>query len=160
MGGDQRGDVVITEFSAQYCGYSGQIHRPIAVGEPPTPHYQRLFEVAVEAFERIAAVIRPGATAEHVLDAAEFIHTSGYTIYDDLVHGYGGGYLDPVLRTRQTRFEPDAPFVFQKNMLVVIQPNVITPDERSGLQVGSVVLVTDTGVEVLQRFPMKFVRVD
>lgn len=154
-----RGDVVITEISAYYWGYAGQIHRPIAVGEPPTPAYQRMYDVAVEACERIAAVVKPGATSEDVLDAAEFIHRSGYTIYDDLLHGYGGGYLDPVLRTRQTRARPGPPFTFARNMVIVIQPNLITADERMGLQVGGLLLVADRGVEMLQRYPMKFVQV-
>lgn len=154
-----RGDVVITEISAFHWGYAGQIHRPIAVGGPPTAAYQRMYEVAVEAYQRIAAVVKPGATAEDVLDAAEFIHRSGYTIYDDLFHGYGGGYLDPVLRTRRTRFAPDPPFTFEKNMVVVIQPNLISEDERMGLQVGSMLRVTDRGVESFHRYPMKFMQV-
>jgi len=154
-----RGDVVITEISAIYWGYSGQIHRPIAAGAPPTPAYRRMYDVAVEAYERIAAVVKPGATAEDVLDAAEFIHRSGYTIYDDLFHGYGGGYLDPVLRTRKTRNEPDRPFTFAKNMVVVIQPNLITEDEQMGLQVGSMLRVTDTGLESFHTYPMKFIQV-
>jgi Xaa-Pro dipeptidase len=35
----------------------------------------------------------------------------------------------------------------------VVQPNVITPDERAGVQTGGLVLVTDTGVEPLQQAP-------
>jgi Xaa-Pro aminopeptidase len=154
----QRGDVLITEISAHYYGYPGQIQRPFAIGEPPTPEYQRLYEVAVAAYERIAGAVRAGATAEAVLDAAAAIHEAGYTIYDDLVHGFGGGYLPPVLRTRRTSAVPPPPFEFAENMTIVIQPNVITPDEQSGLQVGQLVRVTAAGVEPLHRYPMRFVQ--
>lgn len=154
----ERGDVLITEISAQYHGYPGQIQRPFAIGESPTPAYQRLYDVAVEAFERVAAVIRAGATTEDVLDAAEYIHAAGYTIYDDLLHGLGGGYLPPVLRTRRTSATPPLPFIFEENMTVVIQPNVITEDERMGVQVGELVRVTRTGVESLHDYPMRFIR--
>ncbi len=154
----ERGDVLITEISAQYHGYPGQIQRPFAIGEPPTTDYQRLYDVAVEAFERIAAVIHAGATVEDVLDAADSIHAAGYTIYDDLLHGLGGGYLPPILRTRQTSASPAAPFVFAENMTVVIQPNVITPDERMGLQVGELMRVTTSGVESLHQYPMRFIQ--
>jgi len=34
---------------------------------------------------------------------------------------------------------------------VVIQPNLITADEQMGLQVGSMLLVTETGVEWLSK---------
>ena len=153
----EKGDVLITEISAQYDGYPGQILRPFAIGEPPIPSYQRLYEVAVEAFERIAAVIREGATVEAVLDAAESIHDAGFTIHDDLVHGFGGGYLEPVVRTRRTSATPARPFAFREHMTMVIQPNVITADERMGVQVGELVHVTRTGVEPLHRYPMRFI---
>jgi len=35
----------------------------------------------------------------------------------------------------------------------VVQPNVATPDLRSGVQVGELVLVTPGGPERLHRFP-------
>lgn len=154
----QPGDVLITEISAQYHGYAGQIQRPYAIGAPPTPEYARLFEVAVEVFQRVAEAIRAGATADDVLDAAEYIHEAGYTICDGLVHGFGGGIVPPDLRTRRTSATPPRPFTFEENMTVVIQPNVITPDERAGLQVGELVRVTPTGVESLHRYPMRFIQ--
>ncbi len=152
------GDVLITEISAHYCGYPGQILRPFAIGSPPTPAYQRMYDVALEAYQCIAGILRPGATGEEVLDAAESIHAAGYTICDDLLHGFGGGYLPPILRTRQTSHIPPRPFTFEENMTVVIQPNVITVDERAGVQVGELVRITSSGVESLHTYPMEFVR--
>lgn len=154
----EKGDVLITEISAQYEGYPGQILRPFSIGEAPTPSYQRLYEVAVEAFQRVAGVIRDGATVEAVLDAAESIHDAGFTICDDLVHGFGGGYLEPIVRTRRTSATPARPLTFHEDMTVVIQPNVITGEERMGVQVGELVRVTRTGTESLHRYPMRFIR--
>jgi Xaa-Pro dipeptidase len=155
----ERGDVLLTEISVQYCpGYPGQILRPFTIAAPPTAEYQRLYDIAVEAFQRIAGVIRAGASSEAVLDEAEFIHKQGLTIYDDLLHGFGSGYLPPILRTRQTGSREAQPFIFEENMTVVIQPNVITQDERMGVQVGELVRVTASGVEALHHYPMRFVR--
>ena len=154
----QSGDVLITEISAHYHGYAGQILRPFTIGTPPTPEYQRMYDVAVEAFNRIAGVIRSGATSDEVLDAAEGIHSAGFTIYDDLVHGFGGGYLAPILRTRRTSARLPEPFTFRENMVVVIQPNVITEDERMGVQVGELVRVKHNGAESLHRYPMHFIQ--
>jgi Xaa-Pro aminopeptidase len=153
----QSGDVIITEIGAAYRGYAGQIHRPVAVGRPPLPAYQQLFEVALEAYQQIVASIRPGATGQEVLEAAEVIHRKGYTIYDDLVHGFGGGYLPPILRTRQTTHGETGEFVFEKNMCIVVQPNIITPDERMGLQLGQLHVVNDEGLESLQHYPLEFI---
>ncbi|HEY1388971.1 MAG TPA: M24 family metallopeptidase [Ktedonobacterales bacterium] len=152
----QAGDVLITEISAQYNGYPGQILRPFSIGEPPTADYQRMYDLAAHVFERIAAVIRHGAMVGDVLDAADEIAAAGYTICDDLLHGFGGGYFAPLARTKQTGGTRNPGFVFAENMTVVIQPNVITPDERMGVQVGELVRVTRTGIEYLHRYPMRF----
>ncbi len=154
----QKGDVLITEISAHYHGYAGQILRPFAIGTPPTPEYQHMYDVAVEAFNRISAVIRPGATSDEVLDVSDYIHQAGFTICDDLVHGFGGGYLKPILRTRRTSTKLPETFVFRENMVVVIQPNVITEDGRMGIQVGEMVRVRPGGVEPFHQYPMRFVQ--
>ncbi len=106
----------------------------------------------------VAAVIHNGTTIDAVLDAGEHIHTAGFTICDDLLHGFGGGYLPPILRTRHTSARPPQPFTFQENMTVVIQPNVITEDERMGVQVGELVRVTRSGVESLHQYPLRFIQ--
>ena len=154
----EKGDVLITEISAHYHGYPGQILRPFAIGAKPTPDYQRMYEVAVDVYLRIAEVIRDGAGINEVLDVAEYIHTAGFTIYDDLLHGFGGGYLPPILRTRRTSARQPQPFIFRENMAIVIQPNVITTDERMGVQVGELVRVTRDGVESLHSYPMRFIQ--
>jgi Xaa-Pro dipeptidase len=154
----EKGDVLITEISAHYHGYPGQILRPFAIGTPPTPEYQRMYDVAVETFTRIANVIHDGATIDQVLDEAEYMHTSGFTICDDLLHGFGGGYLPPILRTRQTGSKIAQPFTFRENMTIVIQPNVITEDERMGVQVGELLRVTHNGVESLHNYPIRFIQ--
>jgi Xaa-Pro dipeptidase len=154
----EKGDVLITEISAHYHGYPGQILRPFAIGVQPTPEYQRMYDVAVGVYRDIAEVIRDGATINEVLDVAEYIHTAGFTIYDDLLHGFGGGYLPPILRTRRTSAKPPQPFIFRENMTIVIQPNVITIDERMGVQVGELVRVTRDGIESLHHYPMRFIQ--
>lgn len=152
------GDVLITEISVSYWGYGGQALRPFAIGAEPTPEYRRLYEVAEAAFHAIASALKTGATTAEVMAAGDLIEDAGFSIYDDLVHGYGNGYLPPVLRTRGTSAEePPADFRYPENSLWVIQPNVITRDERLGLQVGDVVRVTASGAERLQQYPLQFV---
>ena len=150
------GDVLITEITAEYWGYGGQIHRAYAIASEPTAEYGRLHDVAVEAFERVCGVLRDGATSEDVLDAAEVVHERGLTIYDDLLHG--AEQLQPILKTRRTTHTPVPSFTFRENMVVVVQPNVVRDDGLAGLQVGETVRITRTGVERMHAYPMRFVR--
>lgn len=152
----EKGDVLITEITADYWGYGGQIHRSYAIGEEPTDAYRRLHDACVEAYDHILATLRDGATVGDALDAAELIHERGYTIYDDLLHG--AGQLPPIFQTRRTaRGRIDEGFTFRENMVVTLQPNLITPDERMGMQVGETVRITKTGTERLHGYPMRFI---
>ncbi len=151
----QKGDVLITEISGTFWGYSGQIHRTFTVGAQPTPEYERLHDAAVEAYEAVESVLRDGATVEDVLDAAEIIHERGYTIFDDLLHG--ANQYPPILRTRRTDHGYPRGFVFRENMVVTIQPQLVTPDHRMGLQFGETVRITRDGVERLHRYPRELI---
>lgn len=154
----ERGDVLISEITAHHWGYGGQIHRAYAIGTAPTADYQRMHDAAVEAYERICGALRDGATVAEVLDAADVLHRRGYTIHDDLLHGTD--QLPPVLQTRRTTRGPQPEsFVFRENMVVVVQPNLVT-DERAtmGLQVGETVRIAKEGIDRLHRYPMRFIR--
>lgn len=152
----RQGDVINTEISVSYWGYSGQLHRPIFVRAEPNRLYRTLWEVALEAYTRCCAVLRAGGTTEEILDAAEMIHSRGFTINDGLLHGFGIGLLPPSVRTRQAEHEPHTPFVFQQDMCVVVQPNVVTADERAGVQLGNLLRITETGCECLHRVPIQY----
>jgi Xaa-Pro dipeptidase len=172
------GDVLTCEVSASCQGYPGQLLRTFTIAAPATPLYEDLHRVAAAAFDAMAARLRAGAVAgDLTAAAAEIILGAGYTIYDDLVHGFGGGYLPPVIsradlesgRTAApparlppagdftsappARLPPAGNFTFAAGMTVVLQPNVITPDERAGVQTGELVLVTESGWEPLHRYP-------
>jgi Xaa-Pro aminopeptidase len=156
----RKGDIILTELSADYEMHAGQAHRPIAVGTKPTPIYQKLFEVAVEAHDRILNTLRPGATEEDVRRAASVIVESGFTTFDSTFHGWGLLIEDPRVDVAATLIRrPQGKIVFQEGMLMVIQPNVVTADGTRGLQVGNLVEITRTGARPLQKYPMKFIRI-
>lgn len=163
----QKGDVIITEISASYWGYSGQIHRPIFVGAEPTPAWQAMFETALTAYEQIAAAIRPGATEGDVIKAAAVIGENGYEIYDDLIHGYGVDIHPPLIDRSCCDYwpwdennQPPPGRTFAENMAIVIQPNPITEDEQMGLQLGALTVVRADGVECLHQVPFEPILVE
>ena len=91
-GGKMKGGIFIdnpTSLSADYEMYAGQAHRPITVGVPPTPVYQKMFEVAVEAYTRILKALKPGATHVEIKKAASVIQDEGFTTFDATLHGWG-----------------------------------------------------------------------
>ena len=136
----QAGDALVFEVSASFWEYPAQRLGTIFVDAEPTPLYRELLSMAETTFDAVVARLRAGATAAELWQAA-----GGITIRDDLVHGFVGGYLPPVLGARR----PVPDFTFEAGMTVVVQPNVVTRDERAGVQVGELLLVTRDGAERL-----------
>ena len=154
-----RGDVVVAEIATAFWEHPGQVLRSFAVGAEPPPLYRELHAVADAAFDAVAAVLKDGALPRAIIDAAGVIEQAGFTIIDDLLHGYGGGYLPPILgsQSRPSAHIPDEPF--RAGMTVVIQPNVVTPDGTAGVQTGEMVLITAAGIEKIHAVPRGFVQV-
>lgn len=155
----QAGDVVFCEISASLWDYPGQVLRTFTVGEEPTPLYRDLYATAEAAYDAIAAVLRAGTTTDQIIEVSGVIEKAGFTTCDDIMHGYGGGYFPPVLgsRSRPAGKVPD--MKLEAGMTVVIQPNVVTRDERAGVQVGELVHITEHGFERLHKAPRALFRV-
>ena len=154
----RRGDVLCSELSASFWDHPGQLLRTFIVEAEPTGLYRELHDVADAAFDAIFERLRPGVTAREIVDASSVIEDAGFTTYDDLVHGFVGGYLPPVLGSKSRTLEPIPDFTFEAGMTVVVQPNVVTRDERAGVQTGELVLVTEGGAERLHDFDRGLLR--
>jgi Xaa-Pro dipeptidase len=147
------GDFVFCELSAAWWDYSGQVLRGFTVEAEPAPLYRDLHATAAAAFAAITGAIRPGIAAAELIEASAVIEKNGFTTYDDLVHGYGGGYFAPILGSKSRPAGHPATLTLRENMCLVVQPNVITRDQTAGVQVGELVHVTASGCESLHRMP-------
>jgi Xaa-Pro aminopeptidase len=154
----RRGDALACEISASVWEYPAQLLRTFTVRERPSALYRELHEVADEAFDAVAGRLRAGVSAAELVEASRVIEDAGFTIRDDLVHGFVGGYLPPVLgwSSRALGAVPD--FTFEAGMTVVVQPNVVTRDETAGVQTGELLLVTDAGAERLHDYERGLLR--
>lgn len=149
----QPGDVILTELSVAAHGYGAQSLRTFAVAEEPGPEVRRMHAAAEEAFARVAAAVRTGAGLGDVLAAADVVADRGFVMVDAVLHGFSIGLLPPVVRSRQSPWPAGvAAWTFQPNETVVIQPNVVRPDHRLGVQVGDLCRVTEAGAESLHRY--------
>jgi Xaa-Pro dipeptidase len=155
----ERGDVVSSEISASYWDYTGQLLRTFAVADDPPPLYRELHHVADAAFDALVRRVRPGATAAELVEASALIGDAGFTTRDDLVHGFVGGYLPPVLGDKTRALEQTLDFTLDEGMTIVIQPNVVTPDESAGVQTGELIVVSPDGAERLHDYERGLLRI-
>jgi Xaa-Pro aminopeptidase len=153
------GDVLTCEISASYWDYTGQLLRTFTVADEPAALYRELHDVADVAFDAILERVRPGATAADLVEASAVIRDAGFTTRDDLVHGFVGGYLPPVLGDKSRMLEEVPDFMLEEGMTLVIQPNVVTRDESAGVQTGELVAVTADGADRLHDYERGLLRI-
>jgi Xaa-Pro aminopeptidase len=151
------GDMVMIELSVGVDGVTSQVLRTVALG-PPTPEVLRLHAVADEVFAALVRDARPGTPAARLLEVAGRIDEAGLRVVDDVVHGYGGGYLPPVLRTPATQRRAVPDLELARGMMLVLQPNVVTPDGRVGVQTGELVVVGEHAAGRLHELPTGLLR--
>ena len=75
--------------------YPGQVLRTVTIGEP-TAQYKELHAVADETLARMRKILKPGISALDLIAASSIIEEAGFTTTDDLFHGLGAGYLEPI----------------------------------------------------------------
>src|SRR5258707_5109023 len=149
----EKGDVVFCELSGSFWDYSGQVLRSFTVGAEPTPLYRDLHWAAEGAFDAVTGVVRHGTTMDEILQASGVIEDRGFTVCDDLMHGFGGGYFPPIIGTRSRPAGPLPKMTLEEDMTVVVQPNVISKDKPAGVQTGEVTRVRKTGFGGLHKAP-------
>jgi Xaa-Pro dipeptidase len=152
------GSAVVFELSTAWGqDMPGQLLRTVTVDAEPTPLYAELHALATEVHDAIVERLRPGALPVDLLAAADPVLRKGFVTVDDIVHGFGGGYLAPVLSHRGAPTGVHAePLV--EGMTLVVQPNVATPDLRAGVQTGELYEITADGSRSLHAFPTGLLR--
>jgi Xaa-Pro dipeptidase len=153
----RKGDLVVTEISAAYNFYAGQVIRPIAVGVRPTKVYERLFQVALETHDRVASALRPGNTEKDIVEALAPIRDAGFEVHAPVIHGWAQGIGEPFAGLPEKAGWPVTPVTFKPGMAVMIEPNPVDPDQNRGIFFGNLHVVTETGSRNLQKFPKEFI---
>lgn len=150
------GDVINTEMTVSYGMYCSQILRPFFVGQP-TDAYEAINAVTQTAYNGLRQAIRAGTTLGALHEISLEIGRAGYTTVDGLVHGFGVDLLPP--RVPHLLKAPENPAeVLEADTTLVIQPNPVTPDRRSGMQLGDMGIVTADGFEIVHDYSAEVTR--
>ena len=139
---------VLIDWGTQFKGYASDLTRVLATAKIP-PKLRKIHEIVLRAQKAAIAKIRPGVTFKSVDKAARnVISKSGYG--KNFGHGLGHGFG---LEIHEHPFiSPTAEGVFQKNMVVTVEPGIYLPG-WGGVRIEDDVLVTDDGHEVLSSLP-------
>jgi Xaa-Pro aminopeptidase len=151
MGGSrpmQAGDLLVTWATAKLAGYHAELERTLILGEP-SAEQRAYFTAMCEAQEIGILVMRPGARCADV-DAAVYTYWEAQGLLPYVRHHTGHG-LDMEIHAPPFLDRGDRT-VLEPGMLFSVEPGLYVPG-LGGFRHSDTVLITDTGCEVLTRYP-------
>ncbi len=138
-----------------YLGYRTCLYRTFLVGRDPTPQEADWYRRLVGRIDAVIDAIRPGATTADAARCFAPASTWGYTdeaevLTIEIGHGVGLHQYEMPVINRQ--WSLDYPQVFEPGMIIAVEGREGAPGQ-GGVRLEDMVLVTDAGAEVLDRFP-------
>ena len=152
----EEGDVVVMDVAGAYGGYSSDITRTLPVSGRFTPRQRELYEVVLGAQNAALAAAKPGALLGrrgpqglHEI-AYEYINTHGKDLHGQPLGQYFiHGLSHPVGLNVHDPFDYNQPL--QPGMVVTLEPGIYLPDEKIGVRIEDLILITKDGCELLTR---------
>jgi Xaa-Pro aminopeptidase len=152
----QDGDLVVMDVAGAYGGYASDITRTLPASGRFTPRQREIYDIVLAAENAALAAAKPGVTLGrggtkglHQI-AYDYINTHGkdlkgkplgqYFIHG-LSHSVGLNAHDP--------FDYHQPL--QLGMVVTIEPGIYIPEEKLGVRIEDLILISEDGAEVLTR---------
>ncbi|MCC6857113.1 MAG: aminopeptidase P family protein [Bryobacterales bacterium] len=151
-----RQELVVIDVGAACSGYAADITRTIPIAGRFTPRQREIYEIVLGAQKAVLAAIKPGMTLGKNSPPA----TSLYKIAYDYIDSHGkdragnglGKYFTHGLGHHvglevHDASDPNAPL--EAGMVVTVEPGVYIPEENLGVRIEDMVLVTETGSQLL-----------
>ncbi len=152
----QGGEVVVLDVAGAYSGYTADITRTLPVNGRFTPRQREIYEIVLGAQNAAIAAARPGVIsgrrgAKGLQEIAyDYINSHGKDLHgkslgDYFIHGLshsvGLNVHDPA----------DYNLPLEPGMIVTVEPGIYIPEEKIGVRIEDMILITSTGAELLTR---------
>ena len=147
-------DIILMELAASYRGYSAQIGQPICVGPPPANVRAFWDEIARPGYLKMVAEVVPGAPVENMRIAGDFFRQNGAQSRPIHAHGIDIITDGPHIFKEAVHAEPFER-ILKPGMVLMPEPNPITADGQLGMFVGHTFIVTETGHECVDTWPIE-----
>lgn len=140
----EKGDLVVIDLGCIYKGYCSDITRTVSIGEFQSVK-RDIFQLAYFAQQETIKKIRPGIICSEVdAVARDIINSEGFGDYFPHLTGHGIGLDIHEL----PEIDTDSEMQLCSGMVVTVEPGIYLPD-IGGARIEDMVLVTDSGYEVL-----------
>ena len=149
-----KGDIINMELAAGYRGYTAQIGSPICLGEPTDMVRSFWEDITLPGYRRIVAAMRPGNSMEDVRIASKFFRENGVQSRPTQCHGIDLVTDKPHISAEHVSAETFET-VLKPGMVIMAEPNPITADGLFGIFLGHTFIITESGPECVDEFPLE-----
>jgi len=139
-----KGELIRVDFGGMFSGYVSDLAAVAVVGKP-TDRQTRIYYKLVISHERVIEEIRPGISAAHLYDVCkETFRQNGLQLrVPHIGHSLGLNLHEaPMLQPFNTE-------TIRRNMILNIEPSIVTADRVENYHIEDTVLVTNEGAELL-----------
>jgi len=150
----QAGDSIVIDFGGMYQGYCSDMTRTVLLGKADG-EYRAVYEAVRGGQLKAIEAVKPGMKAYEIDAAARnYISEKGYGDY--FIHRTGHGIGMEVHEEPYISNISDT--VLQPGMVFSIEPGIYLPG-KFGVRIEDLVMVTETGVEVLNKFSKELIEI-
>lgn len=148
------GDIVVLDVGGQYSGYAADITRTLPASGKFSARQREIYEIVLGAQQAVLAALKPGMTlgrggpnSLHKI-AYDYINThgkdkDGKPLGRYFIHGLGHHV------GLNVHDAGDANRVLEPGMVVTIEPGIYIPEEKLGVRIEDMVLITADGYKLL-----------
>lgn len=148
----ERGDLAVIDAAAECQSYASDITRTVPVSGKFSARQREIYEVVLGAQKAAIAAVKPGASLSGSGESLTKIARDYMNAHGTDSHGAPlGKYFthDIGHQVGLDVHDPPADGPLEPGMVITIEPGVYIPEEKLGLRIEDVVLVTATGAKVL-----------
>jgi Xaa-Pro aminopeptidase len=149
-----RGEILLMDAAAECSAYASDITRTIPVGARFSKRQREIYDVVLGAQRAAIAAIKPGMTIGKTSPnslykiAYDYINSHGKDLHGEPLGKYfTHGLSHHVGLEVHDGSDINAPL--EAGMVITVEPGVYIPEEKLGVRIEDIVLVTENGAKVL-----------
>ncbi|MFO7692701.1 MAG: aminopeptidase P N-terminal domain-containing protein [Vicinamibacterales bacterium] len=161
------GDLVQIDYGPDYKYYQGDVTRVFPASGRFTPRQREHYGIALALYRALLTSIRPRASAQEVIrDAVVKMDAAmaAFPFTDPAIKAAASAYVERYRASKATSLGhhvgmavhdvrgPNPPASLEPGMVFTIEPALLLDDERLGIRLEDMLLVTESGIENLSAF--------
>ena len=150
-----QGEVVVVDIGAEFDEYAADVTRTYPVAGKFSARQREIYDIVLGAQEAALKVVKPGVTigkSGPIHRAAyEYIDTHGKDLKGNSLGQYFIHGTSHHLGLDVHDAVSDTSRALEPGMVITVEPGIYISDENLGIRIEDVVLITETGYELLTR---------